>query len=82
MACPELLNLCRVPPQSAREGQVGPLGYLNAVGLGIWFASGAVFDTSAAVQVQSRDRTFTGTTKPNTFTKGFTTPSYAACPTD
>jgi hypothetical protein len=82
MACPQLLNLCSVPPQSAREGQVGALGYLNAVGIGIWFASGLQFSTANAVTLQSKERAFIGTTKPNTFTKGFTTPSYSACPSE
>lgn len=80
MSCVNLLPLCSIPKAVTREGGTGAFAYLNAVGLGIWFASGAQMNLDSANLPQDTSRTFQGTTKPNTFRKGFPCNVDAACP--
>lgn len=80
-ACARLLPLCTVPNIATREGQTGALAYMNVVGVGPWYASGLqVVQTSTSEKAQDLSRTYTGTVKPDTFSKGFPCMSDAACP--
>ena len=80
MACVQLLPLCSTPVPATREGMTGANAYGNWIGVGIWFASGQTFSDPHAQGVQDKSRIYTGTVKPNTFTKGFVGSGYAACP--
>lgn len=80
MSCVKLLPLCSNPVIVNRTGLTGPYGYLNALGIGIWFANGGTFTDPKSERAQDTSRTYIGTAKPDTFTKGFVTPQYAACP--
>lgn len=80
MSCIKLLPLCSVPKVADREGRTGQFAYINAVGLGIRFASGQQFSAPGSVATQDTSRTYTGTVKPDTFDKGFPTYAVAECP--
>lgn len=79
MACVELLPLCSIPKVASREGDTGAYAYGNFVGLGIYFFNGQTFSNPTSSMAQDRSRTYLGTSKPNTFTKGFVTPVAGAC---
>lgn len=80
MSCIKLLPLCSTPVMATREGHTGATAYLNTVGLGIWYASGQRYAFPNSQAPQDRSRTYVGTHKPDTFSKGFAGQSYAACP--
>lgn len=80
MSCVSLLPLCSTPAIATREGQTGANAYLNIVGVGIWYASGQQFAFPNSLIAQDQSRTYVGTAKPNTFSKGFCGSSQAACP--
>ena len=80
MACVELLPLCSTPRVATREGHTGATAYMNLIGVGIWFASGAQLAFPSAQGAQDQSRTYQGTVKPNTFSKGFACNVPAACP--
>lgn len=79
--CVQLLPLCSTPRVATREGATGANAYLNALGLGIWFASGQTFSNPSSQGLQDRSRTYQGLTRPDTFTKGFSYGVPATCPT-
>lgn len=78
--CVELLPLCSIPKVATRTGLTGANAYLNALGLGIWFASGQTFSNPSSQGLQDRSRTYQGLVKPDTFRKGFDYGVQAACP--
>ncbi len=80
MACVELLPLCSTPKVATREGLTGATAYMNLIGVGIWYASGAQLTFPSSQAPQDQSRTYQGTIKPNTFTKGFPCNVPAACP--
>jgi len=80
MACVELLPLCSTPRVATREGQTGANAYMNLIGVGLWFASGQTMTFPSAQAAQDQSRTYQGTVKPNTFSKGFACNVPAACP--
>lgn len=79
-SCVQLLPLCSVPKVATRVGATGATAYLNAVGLGIWFASGQTFFNPSSQGVQDKSRTYLGTVKPDTFSKGFACNVPGTCP--
>jgi len=80
MACVTLLPLCSTPKVATREGATGANAYMNLIGVGLWFASGQTLSFPAAEIPQDQSRTYQGTVKPNTFSKGFACNVPAACP--
>lgn len=80
MACVELLPLCSTPRLATREGMTGANAYGNFIGIGLWFASGQTLTFPSASAVQDKSRTYAGTVKPNTFSKGFSCSVPASCP--
>lgn len=81
MACVQLLPLCSTPVIATREGMTGALAYGNWIGQGrLWFASGQIMSFPAAETPQDLSRTYVGTVKPDTFSKGFSCNVPAVCP--
>lgn len=80
MACVQYLPLCSPPKIALREGQAGAYAYLNVIGIGPWYASGQTVTAPSASKSQDLSRTYTGTVKPNTFSKGFAGYGSASCP--
>lgn len=81
MACVELLPLCSIPKMATRDGLTGANAYMNLIpDVGMRFASGQVVTFPNAAIPQDNSRTYQGTWKPNTFTKGFTCSVPAVCP--
>ena len=80
MACVQLLPLCSIPRVATREGMTGATAYGNFVGIGLWFASGQTLSFPNSTAVQDKSKTYVGTVKPNTFSKGFAGIANAACP--
>lgn len=80
MSCVQLLPLCSIPKVATREGMTGATAYGNFVGIGLWFASGQTLEFPNSTAVQDKSKIYTGTVKPDTFTKGFAGLSSAACP--
>jgi len=80
MACVQLLPLCSPPKQALREGQAGANAYINLIGVGPWYASGQTVTAPSASKAQDSSRTYNGTVKPDTFSKGFAGYSTASCP--
>jgi len=80
MSCVQLLPLCSTPVLATREGQTGANAYGNYIGIGLWFASGQTLAFPSAQGVQDKSRTYVGTVKPNTFTKGFSCYVPGTCP--
>lgn len=78
--CVQLLPLCSTPRLATRDGLTGANAYLNLVGLGIWFASGQTLTFRNDRQVQDRERTYVGTVKPDTYSKGFACNVPGTCP--
>jgi len=78
--CVQLLPLCSTPVLATREGQTGANAYGNYIGIGLWFASGQTMTFPNSTAVQDKSRTYVGTAKPNTFSKGFSCNVPAACP--
>lgn len=81
MSCVVYLPLCNVPKQALREGQAGANAYMNIIGVGPWYASGQLYAFPNASAPQDASHTYNGTSKPNTFSKGFAGYGSAACPT-
>lgn len=79
MSCVQYLATCSIPKVATRTGLTGAFAYLNAVGLGIWYASGATFNDPRSRAPQDQSRAYIGQVKPNTFTKGFSCNVQAAC---
>lgn len=77
--CVRYLPLCNPGKIALREGQVGAYAYMNAIGIGPWYASGQLFSFPSASAAQDVSRTATGTDKPNTFSKGFAGQGKASC---
>lgn len=78
--CVTLLPLCSNPKVATREGQTGASAYMNIIGVGIWYASGQQVNTAVASGPQDLSRTYVGTVKPDTYSKGFSCNVPAACP--
>lgn len=78
--CPTLLPLCSVPKLATREGMTGANAYMNIIGVGLWFASGQTATFPSAQATQDKSRTYVGTVKPDTYSKGFACQVPAACP--
>ena len=78
--CVQLLPLCSIPKVATRTGLTGANAYLNLIGVGLWFASGQTLTFPSASGVQDKSRTYVGTVKPDTFSKGFCGVASAACP--
>lgn len=79
-SCIQLLPLCSKPVLATRTGLTGANAYLNAIGLGLWFASGQTLTFPNSSAVQDKSRTYAGTVKPDTFSKGFSCSVPAVCP--
>jgi hypothetical protein len=87
MSCVQLLPLCSTPKVATRESMTGATAYMNLIGgnpdgagNGYWFASGQRFFNPGSQAVQDASRTYQGTVKPDTYTKGFSCLVPAACP--
>lgn len=80
MSCVTLLPLCSTPKLATREGMTGATAYKNVVGIGMWFASGQTLTFPNSTHVQDKSRTYVGTVKPDTFSKGFSWNVPGACP--
>ena len=80
MSCVELLPLCSTPKVATREGATGANAYMNLIGVGLWFASGQTITSPNSSGVQDKSRTYQGTVKPNTFSKGFACNTPGSCP--
>lgn len=80
MSCVQLLPLCSIPKLATREGMTGANAYGNYIGIGLWFASGQQLTFPSASLVQDKSRTYVGTVKPDTFSKGFACSVPGACP--
>lgn len=79
-SCVQLLPLCSIPKLATRDGLTGANAYKNIIGVGLWFASGQTLSFPNSTGVQDKSRTYVGTVKPDTFTKGFAGVASAACP--
>lgn len=80
-SCVSLLPLCSIPKLATREGMTGATAYGNWVGFNaLWFASGQNVAFPSASAVQDKSRVYTGTVKPDTYSKGFSCNVPAACP--
>jgi len=80
MGCVQLLPLCSTPKVVTREGLTGAYAYMNLIGIGLWFANGQTMTFPNSTAVQDKSRTYLGTVKPDTFSKGFSCSVPAACP--
>lgn len=81
MGCVQLLPLCSIPKVATREGATGAYAYGNWVGFSqLWFASGQSLAFPNSTAAQDNSRTYQGTVKPNTFSKGFSCSVPGACP--
>lgn len=80
MSCVQLLPLCSTPKIATREGLTGATAYMNLIGVGIWFASGAQLTFPQSEIAQDTSKTYVGTAKPDTFSKGFSCSVPSACP--
>lgn len=68
----QLQPLCSIPKAVTREGHAGANAYFNGPGdLGIWYANGQVVSGLTDRGPQDNSRTYQGSWKPDTFTKGF-----------
>lgn len=79
-SCVSLLPLCSTPVLATREGMTGAYAYGNWIGVGLWFASGQQLTFPRSTLAQDQSRTYVGTVKPDTFSKGFACNVPAACP--
>lgn len=81
MGCVQLLPLCSIPKMATRDNLTGATAYMNLIpDVGIWFASGQQLSFPAASIPQDNSRTYQGTVKPDTFSKGFSCRVPAVCP--
>jgi hypothetical protein len=70
-SCATLLPLCSVPKLATRDGMTGASSYVNLIGIGFWSPSGSTLSFPDASIPQDNSRTYAGTAKPNTFSKGY-----------
>lgn len=66
-----LLPMCSIPKALTREGQTGVNAYTNDPVNGIWYASGQTVTGLNDRGPQDTSRTYHGSWKPDTFSKGF-----------
>lgn len=78
--CVQLLSTCAIPRVSTRDGDTGADVWMNLIGIGFWSPSGATISFPRSTIAQDTSRTYQGSVKPDTFSKGFPCNVPAACP--
>lgn len=79
MSCVSLLPLCSIPKLASRDGMTGASQYVNLIGIGFWSPSGSTLTFPSASAGQDQSRTYAGTAKPDTFSKGFSANVNGTC---